>query len=181
MMEGAKVTNAETLAEIRALAEGMTVACDHSALFPGDLEHCGGTENCNGTGRLPDPAYAALLNVARMECECCREQCYCPEVTALQMRLGGHDDGGADRCVPCQGIDYVASDLSGWPEGALAGGLGKVAMQMCQLPDMGVAWMPIWFRVASVCWKFDDLAAAEAMLEAMVVMKGEKNDHILRR
>ena len=63
---------------------------------------------CNGTGRIPDPRYAALREVLVGEC-CCKP-----------------DPGGTYHyhpSCPCGDSGRVLRDVSGWSVGALAGAL----------------------------------------------------------
>ena len=63
---------------------------------------------CNGTGRIPDPRYAALREVLVGEC-CCKP-----------------DPGGTYHyhpSCPCGDSGRVLRDVSGWPIGALTGAL----------------------------------------------------------
>ena len=134
-----KVAIAETLAEIRVLAEEKK-CFPHNVHMPGDDPNppC---PACNGSG--VDPAYTALLDVVRVECECHGN--YRGD-SFLHLAKSYQD---------CKGTGYVDRDWSWLPIGALWGSL-EAAMKA----------IPVQWNIPATTHNPDE-AAAVAVLAAL--------------
>ena len=91
--------------EIRRLAERRTVECRH---HNEEREDC---PKCGSSGRLPDPAFAGLLDVVR-------EQCFHDYHNCTTLDWFPPKD-----CPKCLGTSFATRKWEGMPRGALAGAL----------------------------------------------------------
>ena len=168
------MTIAETLTKIRARAEAKTVECggDPIGVCVAPFMDCGG--GCKGTGRIPNPAYAATLNVVLVECLSQKhDPCELRGVRLVHW---------TDTIPNCQGTGYVARDWSGLPAGALAGSLKDAGEPLGWIVTWGSYTdgadyqAYVWVGVrgdytdgppVAVVADTSDQAVAEAMLKAL--------------
>ena len=83
-----------------------------------------GGDSCHGTGQVPDPAFAGLLEVLREKCVM-----RSPVHTCLQRADNGEVEEKQGQhwtrkgCPYCKGTGYRTRNCEGWPKGALKGAI----------------------------------------------------------
>lgn len=154
------------LEELRTLAESMEVDCTDGtipqgtqgeideaaellgAFIIGGKAHTLGCQ-CKGTGRIPDPRVAPLLEVVRTMCPSCFDAGM-RVVAELSYHAVGCREG------------YTTRSWEGLPEGALAGALCIACLNLWRgFIDLGAIFLGV----------SPDEAALEAVIEALKEMK----------
>lgn len=166
----------EQLNQLRERVEQETVECpcvtlgfgedymcdkcaDHYAAKPDEPYHSEECLKCNGSGRIPNPAYAGLLEVLSQRCD--NRRFADPSLTSLLKDYPDHFNS----CPACHGTNRVTRSWEGCRPGALAGALFRATVDLN------------WFSPRLMGWylysKSDpDLAAVTAVMEALDGTRG---------
>ena len=159
--------------QLRALAESKLVECPdgtiphgtpteiakacsliHAVVVNGKV-HSRGCQ-CDSTGRIPDPAYAPLLNVVR---EKCQNPGVWPKEPGKIRDYWAHKSG------------YITRNWEGMPEGALAGAIYRATRLLhLQASSFGT------FDFGRVWWDYmrEDIDPDMAAVEEAIKMLAEK-------